>query len=153
MKPTDSTSKKWIDVFLESYVETGNVSLSAKAAGINKSTVYKRRDSDPDFAARLEDARRMAADVLEAEAIRRAVKGVDEPHFYRDKVAGYTRKYSDVLLIFLLKGLKPDVYGDKTRVTGPVVPVQVVEILPADGGPMFRKVDEETTDPAASGTG
>lgn len=47
----------------------------------------------------------MAADLLEAEVHRRAVEGWVEPTgWYKDVPGGYVRRFSDVLLIFKLKG-------------------------------------------------
>lgn len=49
--------------------------------------------------------------MLEAEARRRGVEGVEEPILFQSKVVTTVRKYSDVLLIFLLKGLRPRRYN------------------------------------------
>jgi hypothetical protein len=38
------------DRFVESLMETGNVSRSALAAGVNRLTAYRWRDGDPEFA-------------------------------------------------------------------------------------------------------
>lgn len=47
----------------------------------------------------------MAADLLEAEVHRRAVEGWVEPTgWYKGVPGGYVRRFSDVLLIFKLKG-------------------------------------------------
>ena len=50
--------------------------------------------------------------MLEAEARRRAAIGVDEPVFYKGKVVGHIRKYSDNLLMFLLKAHWPEKFRD-----------------------------------------
>ena len=52
---------------------------------------------------------------LEDEARRRAVDGVDEPVFQQGKQVGTIRKHSDTLLIFLLKGIRPQ---EVSRVSG-----------------------------------
>ena len=44
--------------------------------------------------------------------------GVEQPVFYKGEVCGLVRKYSDVLLIFLLKGLRPEVYRKNRHITG-----------------------------------
>ena len=52
--------------------------------------------------------------MLEREARRRAVEGVEEPvGFYKGEPSAYVRKYSDTLLIFLMKGARPDKYRDR----------------------------------------
>ena len=43
-----------------------------------------------------------SADALEEEARRRAFEGVDEPMYYKGEQIGTTKKYSDVLIMFLL---------------------------------------------------
>ena len=47
-----------------------------------------------------------------AEAHRRAVKGVDEPVFWKGEIAGHVRKYSDRLLETLLRAHDPAKYGN-----------------------------------------
>jgi hypothetical protein len=99
--------------FLAAFRETGNVSLSAAAAGIERTTHYKWLDDDG-YRARFDLAQDDAVDVLEAEARRRAVEGVDEPVGWYQGVAGGTvRKYSDTLLIFLMKGAAPHKYRER----------------------------------------
>jgi hypothetical protein len=47
---------------------------------------------------------------LEDEAVRRAYEGVERPVFQGGKQVGVVREYSDTLLIFLLKALRPEKY-------------------------------------------
>ena len=100
---TNRTRKKGRDMFLASLASTGNVGLSVSAAGVGRSTVYDWREKDEGFAQEWESALGAAADVLEAEARRRAAKGILEPVFYQGEKVGTVRKYSDLLLIFLMK--------------------------------------------------
>ena len=67
-----------------------------------------------------EDSQEHAVETLEEEARRRAKVGVEQPVFYRGEVAGTVRKYSDILLIFLLKAARPEVYRENRHVTGDV---------------------------------
>lgn len=53
---------------------------------------------------------------LEAEARRRAMDGVDEPVYHKGEVVGHVRKYSDTLLIFLLKAHRPHKYRDNYKI-------------------------------------
>jgi hypothetical protein len=62
-----------------------------------------------------EDAAEEAADLLETEARRRALEGVEEPVFYQGQQCGTVHKYSDTLLIFLLKGCRPEKYVERVR--------------------------------------
>jgi hypothetical protein len=72
-------------------------------------------------------AKEMAADRLEEEAWRRAVDGVEEPvGFYRGEPGAYVRRYSDTLLIFLLKGLRPEKYRERYEHSGGDKPIPVM---------------------------
>jgi len=102
---------------------TGMITRAAEAAGIARCTHYAWLKSDPVYAEGVEEAMEQAVDVLEAEAARRAVEGVEEPIVVGGKVVKgddgkplYRRKYSDVLLIFLLKGARPDKYADRRQI-------------------------------------
>lgn len=72
-----------------------------------------------DFAAQWDEAIETAIDALEHEARRRAVKGVDEPVFYQGNVCGVVTRYSDTLLIQLLKAHRPEKYRERHELTGP----------------------------------
>jgi hypothetical protein len=94
----------------------GNVSRSCESAGISRPTAYEWRESDPEFAAQWNQSVEFGTDELEEEARRRAFAGVDEPVFYQGEECGTVRKYSDTLLIFLLKGRKPDKYRERVSI-------------------------------------
>lgn len=100
---TKRIRKKGRNLFLKSLASTGNVGLSVEAAGIGRSTVYEWREKDGTFAKEWDTALADASDVLEAEARRRAVEGTQEPVFYQGVKVDTVRKYSDLLLIFLMK--------------------------------------------------
>lgn len=72
--------------FLEHLAKSGNVSDSGRVAGVQRSTLYHWKETDAAFASQWEDALEDAADVLEAEARRRALEGYDEPITYAGKV-------------------------------------------------------------------
>ena len=105
--------------FLAAFRETGNVRLACEAAEVGRSSHYRWLDEDPEYREGFGLAKEDAADILEAEAKRRAVEGVEEPTgWYKGVPGGYVRRYSDVLLIFLLKGLRPEVYRERMEVSG-----------------------------------
>lgn len=101
---------------LAALCETGNVSRSCETAEIGRTTFYEWLRDSPEFASAVDDAMEVASDSLEAEARRRARDGVDEPVFYQGAVCGTVRRYSDTLLIFLLKGAKPNKYRERSSV-------------------------------------
>jgi hypothetical protein len=110
-------------LFLETLVRCGNVTEAANVAGVSRQHLYRMRKSDADFAAAWEEAAELGADALEDEARRRAHDGVDEPLtsakgliYDADGKPMMVRKYSDTLLIFLLKGARPAKYRERQQV-------------------------------------
>jgi len=90
--------------FLEKLSETGNVTIARNAVGLTPRRLHLLRDYDKQFAADWDLAFEIGMTSLEAEAVRRAADGVEEPVFYKGEVCGAVTKYSDGLLQFLLKG-------------------------------------------------
>jgi hypothetical protein len=104
-------------VFLEALVELGTVSAAVDTLGLTKSLPYYWKSKDPEFAEQFEQAQREAAVYcLEKEAHRRGVQGIDDPVFYQGQQVATVKKYSDTLLIFLLKGALPEKYKDGAQV-------------------------------------
>lgn len=116
-------------LFLESFAKSGNVRLAAGAAGISRRTHYKWLSlSESDYAVAFKDAEDEAIDVLESEACRRAVEGVEEPvGWYKGEPGGFVRRYSDNLLMFLLKARRPEMYRERFERTERDVP-RITEI-------------------------
>ena len=108
------TPDEW-DQFFEAIVTSGgNVSRACERVRITRNTVYDKRDADPVFAARLEQARERGIDTLEDEAVRRAFEGVEEPVGFFQGVSYEVRtNYSDALIQFLLKGNRPNKYRER----------------------------------------
>lgn len=102
----------WAEYFLLSLSECGNVTQAAKDAGISRMTAYRHRERDAEFAEAWDDAVEEGTDALEAEARRRAMQGVEEPVYYKGYVVGHVQKFSDTLLIFLLKAYRPETFRD-----------------------------------------
>jgi hypothetical protein len=106
--------------FLTSYAVAGNITLACEAAGIGRRTYYDWTEHDQEFSAALGLAREEAADRLEDAARQRAVAGVvKETPIYHDGHLIDTvveTKYSDTLLIFLLKGVRPEKYRERLDV-------------------------------------
>jgi hypothetical protein len=130
------------DAFLAAFKLTASITKAAAAAKCERGLHYRWLAEDPTYAAKFEDAKEEAAQTLEDEAIRRAHEGVSEPLVYQGSF-GYSRKwskkkkdwvygrkplviqkYSDALMIFLLKGFRPDKYRERGS----------VEVTGKDGG-------------------
>ena len=123
--PKEEKPFHWIEhhkkrLFLTAFVECGgNCTKAAEIAGVSLGTPYSRPwAEDEEFQDAWRKAKAMAVEFLEAEAIRRAYDGVDEPvGWFKGEAGGVIRRYSDTLLIFLLKGAKPEKYRDTMKVT------------------------------------
>ena len=108
--------RPWKPLFLDTLRGTGNVRLATSNADVARQVAYRARDSSATFRADWDEALEEARELLEAEARRRAAIGVDEPVFYKGKVVGHIRKYSDNLLMFLLKAHWPEKFRDNYAV-------------------------------------
>jgi len=106
--------------FLLHYYNLGMISKAAQQAGIHRRTHYTWLEQDPEYAAIFTRMREEVTDLLEEEAWRRAREGVTEDVFYRGEKVGEITRYSDTLLIFLLKGANPRKYAEfsKHEITG-----------------------------------
>ena len=104
-----------IKAFLQALESGLSVVQSAQIAGVAVGTAYYWRRNDLDFAKRWAVAYQQGAETLETEVLRRAVDGVDEPVFYKGAVVGSVRRYSDTLLMFILKVRSPEKFCDKAR--------------------------------------
>jgi hypothetical protein len=123
-------------IFLETLATGRSVAAACGAAALGRATAYEWRHADPDFAIAWEEADQIGVEALEDEARRRAVEGVEEPvGFHQGAPSAYVRRFSDTLLMFLLKGKRPDIYRDNAS----------VEVAGKNGGPIETK-DVGTTE-------
>lgn len=83
--------------FLAAYSQCGTITKAAEAAEIARQTHYDWMKNDPEYPALFAQAEQEAADALEHAARERALAG------------------SDTLMIFLLKGLKPEKYKERSE--------------------------------------
>lgn len=133
MKPTPKKWDSWQTIFLRALARKGIVAAACRRAKVARSTAYDARNADPLFAAAWDEALEVAIEALEEEARRRAEVGVLEPVFQQGMKVGAIRKYSDTLMIFLLKAHAPAKYRDNYR----------IEHTGADGGPIEYKDTSE----------
>lgn len=89
--------EEWHAKFIGCLRATGNVQYSAEYCGVSRQRVYQVRQADAEFREQWKFAMEAACDDLELEARRRAKAG------------------SDVLLIFLLKAHRPQIYRDRVQ--------------------------------------
>jgi len=100
-RPKGSKAKgsgEWKPVFLSVLQTMPVVRIACQKAGISRSEAYKVRSSDPEFALAWQQALQDGVDMIEATLHARA------------------RKSDTVAAIFLLKNLRPEVYGENVNV-------------------------------------
>lgn len=128
------------ELFLQAYMTSGRVDLATKEAGVcYQWPYYWAREEGSDFKQRWDEAREVAAQVLEDAAQRRAVVGVRRPIYQRGMLVGFERHYSDTLLSLLLKANKPEKYRERVS----------LESTGKDGGPIETKTTLGLTDETA----
>src|SRR5690606_26043730 len=112
--------------------ESGNVTDAARRAGLARVTVYRYWENDEELAKLFDEALRLGQHGLEDEARRRAYTWVLDPVVYQGKIQEQevydqatgeitkipvaVRRYSDVLLMFLLKAAFPEKYKERQAV-------------------------------------
>ena len=135
MSNTLKLTEKNKATFLIALTESANVSSASKLINVSREYMYRVRklEKNLEFAEAWDDALQVGVDTLEEEARRRAYLGVDEPVYYQGKQCGSIKRYSDTLLIFLLKAHRPDKYKDRRDVTTSDQPI-TVQIMEYGGG-------------------
>ena len=101
----------WGSEFLSVLAQTCNVSLACRKVGISRRTVYYARQNHAEFAEQWDEAVAEGKDILLAEAHRRIMNGTKEVTYdEHGKVVRTVHKYSDTMLIFMLKGYFPELF-------------------------------------------
>ena len=104
--------------FLEELAHSaGNVQRACEMVRVAPMTMHRLKNDDSVFKDEWEIALTCGADMLESEAIRRGHDGMDKAQYYRGRIVGYEKVYSDSLLLKLLTGRKQKVFGDAKRLT------------------------------------
>jgi hypothetical protein len=125
--------------FLAAYSQCCNLTEAARIAKTSRSQHYDWMDADESYPAAFALAHEEGCELLEFEARRRAMEGTEEPVIHqgvamwdpkRDKSGNFVkdkdgkivyerpltvRRFSDTLLIFLLKAARPEKYRDNFR--------------------------------------
>lgn len=113
---TKIPEESW-DRFLALFRQTQNVAASAEACGFSRQAAYLRRDSDPKFRQRWDDAYESGTDDLEGSTFEKARDGWLEPVFYKGEEVGYIRKISPTLMMTMLERRRRERYGPKIETT------------------------------------
>jgi hypothetical protein len=97
--------------------KTGSRPAAAEAMGISCRHFYdKMLDKNDDFREKMDAAKARYIARLEREALRRAVEGWDEPKQGYQGSIYHVRRYSDPLLLHLLKKKAPQEHGDAIKI-------------------------------------
>lgn len=136
-------------LFLSTLAATGNVAAAARAAGVARSTCYRTRHVDQDFAQAWLDAEDDAFDDVVGSIRRRAVHGDERPLVVGGKLVKdddgkvvMIREYDNKLVELYLRMLAPEKFRDKTEIGGKTArgqlslpPVQIVIANDVEPGP------------------
>jgi len=117
--PPLSIRSQWPEaalVALMAYASYGIRKKALQIAEISSTKLRKWIRKLPGYQRAWDDAREIAADGLEIEAYRRAVEGNPQPVYYRGEKIGTRKEYSDLLLLFLMKGARPEKYRDRAEI-------------------------------------
>jgi hypothetical protein len=142
-----ANTEDWTETFLTAIAEGAHVRLAAAVAKVHFTLPYKRRRFDDAFRAAWDEAMEIGMEALEGEAARRAYHGVEEPVFYNGVQCGSVTKYSDKLLMFLLKARNPAKYPEGSEAESARSPVtlnvNIVSVEERDGAPAQRVLPKQ----------
>jgi hypothetical protein len=134
----DKNPNHW-KAFLHAYAMVGTITAAAQMAGICRRAVTKKLSEDPKFMEDFENAKEEFINLLETECYRRACEGIVVPVIHKGevvevwvdingKIVGSSdprkhkkavlmeHKKSDLLMMFSLKSLRPNVYRDNQKI-------------------------------------
>lgn len=136
---TDRTLTHARETFITTLAGGASITKSCQVAGIGRTTAYEWRDADPAFKVLWDEALESGIDLLEDEARRRAVEGVERPVVAMGKIARNDdgsvlkiREYSDTLLALMLKAKKPKEYRDRLDVNANHTGAVALTVAPDD---------------------
>jgi hypothetical protein len=117
-KRRENLHRRW---FLQHFLEHGRFDEAAAYAGVTVVAVRHWLNKDEEFAWIFEGVKEAFAESLELDVDGCGARGVNQFCFYRGKAIVdrfkqrpiFVRKYSDRLLMFRLRELKPEMYGGR----------------------------------------
>lgn len=109
--PLTAEEKELFLIKLRSF--KGNISKAARSIKRSRSALYEQKKEDTEFGDAWEEIIESLIDDAEGELYRRAVKGVIKKHYYKGVEIAKFKEYSDTLLMFWLKGKRPEVYRER----------------------------------------
>lgn len=103
--PVAFDEKKQLE-FLEHLEKCGQVNLAAAKTGVSTTSVKTAEAKNPKFKEALAISKAIALNKLVSVAQSRALDGLDEKIYYRDKEIGTRKVYDNKLLKFLIESLE-----------------------------------------------
>ena len=118
--------------FCSILADGSSVTAAAKAIDVSRASLYSARALDPEFAAAWDEAIESGTDTLEDGAVKRA------------------KNSSDPLLMFLLKGRRPEKFKDRSAVDSTVkaemkLTADWSKLSPEEAATMVRLVEKAKT--------
>lgn len=110
------TNTRWHAAFLKTLAADGRICEGLRVVGVTSKTLQEHRSKFPEFNEAMKDVQEVWYDNAEREVYARGVEGWNEPVYQGGKKVGNKKMKSDACLLFLLKGRRRDVYGDKLAV-------------------------------------
>ncbi|WP_130471770.1 hypothetical protein [Candidatus Magnetaquicoccus inordinatus] len=111
-------------IFLRALARLGCVTKAAVEAGLSRVVLYTSKSADSEFAHAWADALEAFGDAIESEAFRRGVHGVDQPVYQGGQLVGHVRRFSDSLLLAMLRARVP-AYRPSAPTAQPAAPAPV----------------------------
>ena len=138
--------------FLTAFRFSGTLAKAGRESGVARQTHYTWV-GDPDYDAAFANATADSVDYLEDVARKRATEGWDEPIFHKGDQVGVRKKYSDGLLMFLLRGERPAKYAEhrvtESHVSGEVTHRATSDDAQVSAADKLRELRERRSLPAA----
>jgi hypothetical protein len=95
---------------LAAYLKTASLRAAAEAAEVNGSLHYRWLEEFPGYRSAFADVQLAVVDTLRDQVMELALRGWLEPIRYRGRKCAAVRRYSDRLLMFMLKAVRPEQY-------------------------------------------
>jgi hypothetical protein len=99
-------------LFLEVLRAGGSIEKACQTAGFSRASAFAWKSKHPKFAERWSAAIEAGTDLIEDEATRRAIEGVQRPIYQGGKLVGFELVFSDRLIELLLKARRPSKYRE-----------------------------------------
>lgn len=132
--------------FLEDFAKTGNMTVSAKKAGVSRQLIYHAKERSERFKRMFETAKEVAIDMLEEEARNYAVDGkvTYEEYDENGNLVAQRKEYSEKLLLRLLEAHRPDTYDsdEPDGIQGDIT----IEVHPKEESEMKEVIEEGEKD-------